>query len=72
MKIKFGPAVDSKTGSVEETLVNLRQALDFSDEVVELSFTALDRVVYSDDIVQTFRKFKYRSIHLPVVKIVNG
>lgn len=72
MNIIFGPAVDSKKGDSDELVRNLKKALDFSNGAVELSFTSLHKVVYSREMVDVFNKFKYKSIHLPVVEEISG
>lgn len=68
----FGPAVDSKTGNPRELLKNLEKALKFSNNAVELSFTSIHKVTYSQEVVDIFSLFKYRSIHLPVVEETQG
>ena len=59
MYFKFGPNVVS--------LEEIKSSLDFSDEAVELSFTRTDKVFYDEDAIGLLRKFKYKSIHMPVL-----
>lgn len=68
-KIKFGPAVSSKNGDPIELTNYLSQALSFSDEAIELSLTKIDKIGNSitEEVLSLLNKFKYKSIHLPVV-----
>lgn len=65
--IKFGTAIDSKRADADELVANIEKALDFSDQVVELSLTKISKVIYSTRASNLLKKFKYRSIHLPVL-----
>ena len=68
-KIKFGPAISSRNGDPAELIDYLSQALMFSDEAVELSLTRIEKIKNSitDEVLSLLAKFKYKSIHLPVV-----
>ncbi len=68
-KIKFGPAVASRTGNPTELIDYLERALKFSDEAIELSLTRIEKIKQSvtDEALSLLSQFKYKSIHLPVV-----
>lgn len=68
MKIRFGPAVDSKRADAKELISYIETALRFSDEAIELSLTKTSKVVYDVNVSVLLKKFKYRSVHLPVLK----
>lgn len=72
MKLKFGPGIGNDTFSTEDWFNNLQKALDFSDEAAELSLTDSNEVEYDSMVCKLFRRFKYRSIHLPVVTLTKG
>lgn len=59
MRMKFGPNVDS--------LEEIETSLIFSNEAVELSFTRTNKIFYDKNAVSLLRKFKYKSIHMPVL-----
>lgn len=67
MKLKFGPAVSSLSSEPEKLIEYLTKALEFSNEAIELSLVTTDRIFYDARAVSLLRKFKYRSIHLPVL-----
>ena len=71
-KLIFGSAVDSKNGSSEDLANNLKKALTLSNEAVELSFTSLHKVTSSQEVIDLFNEFKYKSIHLPVVEQIGN
>lgn len=60
MNIKFGPSID---GSIEEA----KAAFAFSNEVVEIGFTRISKIIYAKRAINLISKFKYRSIHMPVL-----
>jgi hypothetical protein len=60
MKLLFGPNVDSNH--------EIESALNFSNEAVELSFTRTQKIFYDKNANELLKKFKYISIHMPVLK----
>ena len=68
MKVRFGPAVSSKIADAEELIRDLETVLGFSNEAIELSLTKTSKLVYDTRISELLKKFKYKSVHLPVLK----
>lgn len=70
IRLRFGPAVASKKGDPQELAGYLKQILEFSTAAIELSFTAIENIGNSitPETINLFNQFKYKSIHLPVVK----
>lgn len=65
MKLIFGASIGASTEN--EFKRSLKTALRHSTDAIELGFTALNEIHYSAEIVDIFKQFTYRSIHLPVV-----
>jgi hypothetical protein len=68
--IIFGAAISSKFGKENELLSYLKTSLEFSNKAVELSLTRVEKIgsSISDNVLRLLNKFKYKSIHLPVLK----
>jgi len=69
MNLKFGPAVSSLRTEPKKLIEYLTATLDFSNEAIELSLVSTDRVFYDQTVADLLKKFKYRSIHLPVLDV---
>lgn len=67
MKLGFNVSIDRK--SPEEVIEEIKYYHSLSDEVIELSLTALYGILEFpfEKIIPLLKSFKYRSIHLPVV-----